>query len=262
MSELHVAAPLSPSQPVPTIRRIGLADLRHALTRGVDDFLAMPTQLIFLGLLYPLIGLFAARAATGSLMPLIFPLLAGLSLMGPVVALGMYEISREREAGRPVAWNTAFGVLRSPAIGGIVILGAMLLIVFGVWIAAAEALYRALMGPEVPATLAAFMGRVLHTPEGHGLIVLGNLVGAAFAAVVLATSVISFPMMLDRVCSPALAVRTSVLAVLRNPTTMALWGLLVAVTLAIGCVPALLGLAVAMPVLGHATWHLYRRVVA
>ncbi|GAC1344747.1 MAG: DUF2189 domain-containing protein [Acetobacteraceae bacterium] len=262
MSELHVTAPLSQSEPVPTIRAIGLADLRHAFARGVDDFQAMPTQLVFLGLLYPVIGLVAARAATGSLMPLIFPLLTGLSLMGPVVALGMYEISRQREAGRPVAWNTAFGVLRSPAIGGIVILGALLLIVFGVWIAAAQSLYGAIMGPDVPASLSAFMGRVLHTAEGHRLIVVGNLIGAIFAAFVLTTSVISFPMILDRVCSPALAIRTSVLAVLRNPATMALWGLLVAGSLAIGCIPALLGLAVVMPVLGHATWHLYRRVVA
>ncbi len=118
------------------------------------------------------------------------------------------------------------------------------------------------MGPEVPPSFGAFLGGILGTGAGWALIVLGNLIGLLFAAVVLGISVVSFPLMLDRGCGPGIAVATSLTAVARNPVVMAIWGLTVAVILALGAIPLLLGLAVAVPVLGHATWHLYRRVVA
>jgi uncharacterized membrane protein len=102
---------------------------------------------------------------------------------------------------------------------------------------------------------------VLTTPEGYRLIVVGNAVGFIFAVVAFALSAVSFPLLLDRHVGVAAAIVTSVRAVLKNPVTMAAWGLLVAVALAIGSLPFFIGLAVVMPVLGHATWHLYRKVV-
>ena len=258
MSELNMTGSLPDT--VPEVRAIGVPDLREALARGMQDFNLIPTQLAFLGLLYPVIGFVAARSATGyALMPLVFPLLAGLSLMGPVAAVGLYEISRRREAGEPVSWQSAFAVLWSPAIGGIVILACVLLIIFGCWLGVAQAIYNATVGPDVPDSVGAFTALVLHSP---GLIIWGNLAGACFAALVLAISAVSFPMMLDRWCSPVLAVQTSLRVVARNPATMAIWGVIVAVLLVVGAIPALIGLAVVMPILGHATWHLYRRVVA
>ncbi len=262
MPNLQVAAAMPGLAPVPAIRRIGIADIRQALAKGIEDFTAIPTQLVFLGLLYPVIGLIAARAATGDLLPLLFPLLTGLSLMGPVMAVGLYEISRRREAGLPVSWLNAFDVLKSPAIGGIVALGVVLLLLFGLWIMTARAIYAATMGPVVPGTMQSFADMILHSGGGYRLFLLGNLAGAAFAAVVLAISVVSFPMILDRGCTPALAVRTSLQAVARNPLMIALWGLVVAVMLVAGSLPAFVGLALAVPILGHATWHLYRRIVA
>ena len=129
------------------MQRIGLADIRDALRLGWQDFLAAPTQLLFLGLLYPLIGFIAARAtAGGDLMPLFYPLLAGLSIMGPVAALGIYEIRRRRERGWAVSWLDAFAVLRSPAILSIAALGLMLLVVFGAWLFVAELIYDATLG--------------------------------------------------------------------------------------------------------------------
>lgn len=258
MSE--TAAPLD-LRAVPQVRRIGIADLREALRLGWLDFAATPTQILFLCALYPVIGFIAARAATGDLKPLLFPLLAGLTLMGPVAALGLYEISRQREAGRSTSWTTAFAALRSPAIGGIVMLAVVLAVLFAFWVGVAQTLYLALMGSEVPPSFGAFLGDIFGTGAGWALIVLGNLIGLAFAVVVLSISVVSFPLMLDRVCGPGTAVYTSVSAVARNPIPMAVWGLIVAVLLGLGAIPFLLGLAVAMPVLGHATWHLYRRVV-
>jgi len=246
----------------PSIRRIGVADVRRALAEGVDDFLAIPTQLIFLGLLYPLIGLVAARAAWGGdLLPLLYPMVAGLSLMGPVAALGIYELSRRRERGEPVTWLNAFDVLRSPAIGTIAALGVLLAVVFVAWLTAARVIYTATLGDLPPASIGSFARTILDTPEGWTLILVGNAVGFCFALLVLATTVVSFPMLLDRNVSLAKAVGTSVRACLANPGPMALWGLIVAAALLLGCIPAFVGLAVAMPVLGHATWHLYRKVV-
>lgn len=255
----HAATGFPGVTEVPEVRQIGLDALREALHDGIADFQAIPTQLVFLGLLYPVIGFVAARAGMGvTLMPLVFPLLAGLSIMGPVMALGLYEISRRREQGHAVSWLSAFAVFRSPALGGIVVLGLVLLIVFGCWIAVAQAIYNATMGPVAFDGVGAFAGAVLGNP---GLIILGNAAGAVFAAFVLAISVVSFPMMLDRHCSPVTAVQTSLRVVARNPVPMVAWGLIVAVLLVLGSIPALIGLAVAVPILGHATWHLYRQLV-
>lgn len=255
----YAATPFPEAQSVPDVRRIGVADLQYALARGWEDFKIMPTQLVFLGLLYPLIGYVAARAAWGGeLLPLVFPLLAGLSLMGPLAALGMYEISRRIETGQPVSWLSGFAVLRSPAISGIIILGCVLLIICGLWIGAAQAIYTSVVGPMGPDSISDFLAKVMHSPA---LIIWGNVIGACFAALVLAISVVSFPMMLDRLCSPVVAVRTSLRVVARNPVAMAMWGAIVGVILVAGSIPALVGLAVAMPLLGHATWHLYRRTV-
>lgn len=247
----------------PAIRRIAIADLREVLAKGWDDFLAIPTQLVFLGVIYPVVGFIAARFATGDLLPLLFPLLAGLSLLGPVVALGLYEISRRRELGEPVSALDALAVLRSPSLKAIVLLGGVLLGLFVAWILAARLVYLATLG-EGPhgASIGALLTAALTTREGWMLILIGNGVGLLFAIVVLTLTVVSFPMLLDRPVDPLVAVRTSVRAVATNPGPMLAWGLIVAVLLVAGALPLLIGLAVVVPVLGHATWHLYRRVVA
>jgi uncharacterized membrane protein len=248
----------------PVVQRIAVADVFDALRRGWQDFLATPTQLIFLGLIYPLVGLFAARATSGgNALALFYPLVAGLSLMGPVAAIGIYEISRRRERGWATSWLDAFSVLRSPAILSIVALGLMLLVIFGFWVLAAQWIYESTVGSIAhPATVGEFMGLLRDTPEGWRLILFGNAVGFLFAVAVLALSVVSFPLLLDRDVGPGVAVRTSLRAVAANPGPMAVWGLIVAALLLLGSIPLFVGLAVAMPVLGHGTWHLYRKVVA
>jgi uncharacterized membrane protein len=141
----------------PAIRKIGIHDLRDALSHGVDDFLAIPTQLVFLCILYPIVGLFSARAAMGSdLLPLLYPVVAGISLLGPVLAVGIYELSRRREARLPVSWLNAFDVLTSPAIVGIGAIGVLLLVIFIAWLAIAKALFLATIGAAPPVTPGAF----------------------------------------------------------------------------------------------------------
>ena len=246
----------------PAIRRIGIDELGIALRRGYADFLAAPTQLVFLCVLYPAIGLVAATlAAGGDVMHLFYPMAAGFALVGPVAALGLYEISRRRERGLPAGWANAFDVLRSPAFGAIVALSLLLVVLFLAWLFAAHAIFAATLG-QLPAGFADAVEAVLHTPEGQRLLWLGNATGFVFALAVLALTAVSFPMLLDRDCGVGLAVGTSLRAMAANPLPMLAWGLIVAVLLLLGSLPLFIGLAVVLPVLGHATWHLYRLVVA
>jgi uncharacterized membrane protein len=245
-----------------TVRRIGLADLGQALTNGLADFAANRTDVIFLCVIYPLVGLLLARLASGyDVVPLLFPLASGFALVGPFAAVGLNEMSRRRELGADVSWIDWFGVLRSPSIGGIVGLGLWLIAIFVLWLVAAEVIYVATLGPEPPASVSAFIHDVFTTPQGWTMIVVGVGVGFLFALVALSVSVVSFPLLLDRDVRMETAIGTSIRVVMANPVPMAAWGLIVAAGLVIGSVPALLGLVVVMPVLGHTTWHLYRRVV-
>jgi uncharacterized membrane protein len=247
----------------PTVSRIGLADLRDAVAKGIDDFKAIPSHAIFLIIIYPIVGLILFRLTFGyDMLPLIFPLIAGFALIGPVASLGLYELSRRREKGLDAsAWH-ALDVLRSPSIGAIARLGLLLLVIFFTWLVVAQAMYVGIFGNWVPASLEEFAHRVLATPAGWHLIIVGNGSGFLFAVLVLVISVVSFPMLVDRNVGAATAVRTSVRAVLANPMTMAMWGLFVAAALVIGSLPLLFGLAIVLPILGHSTWHLYRKVVS
>src|SRR3954469_45459 len=262
MANFHVIAGTSDTPESPIVRRMGPADLKEVLKKGFADFWAMPSQVFFLCLIYPIAGVILAGLTFGqNMLLLLYPLASGFALVGPFVSIGLYELSRRREQGLPTDWKYAVEVVRSPAIGSIAALGVVLLIIFMGWLFSAQALYEWLYGYRPVESLPAFLAAALVTARGWTLIILGNLMGLVFAAVVLAISVISFPLLLDRDVGVAVAVQTSLRAVLMNPVTMGLWGLLVGGLLALGFATLLVGLAIIMPMLGHATWHLYRRVV-
>ena len=257
---------MAPSGPdtagAPVIRTIDLTDLNEALRRGWEDFKAIPSHAIILCIIYPVLGLVLARTVLGySILPLLFPLAAGFALLGPFAAIGLYELSRRRERGeQPTAWD-ALEVLRSPSFGAMLGLGALLLALFVTWVATAQAIYIAAFGYEGATGMSDFATRVLTTSQGWWLIVVGCGVGFLFALVALCISVVSFPIMLDRHAGAGDAMVTSLRAVARNPVPMAAWGLIVALLLVAGSLPFFLGLAIVIPLLGHATWHLYRLTI-
>ena len=262
MAHQHVLMGAELNRARPIVRTIGLRDIKNALAEGIADFSAMPSHAVFLCLIYPIVGVLLARLTLGyEVLPLLFPLAAGFTLLGPFAAIGLYELSRRREQGLDASWQDAFDVLRSPSRGAIAALGLLLLTIFVIWIAVAQAIYVAYFGYEPAASIPHFLDQVFTTPAGRMLMIVGNLVGFLFALGVLTISVISFPLLLDRDVGAVEAVLTSVRVVARNPLMMAIWGLIVAALLLIGSLPLFFGLAVVVPVLGHSTWHLYRKVV-
>lgn len=249
-------------QTIPQVRRIAVADLWDALRKGVSDVVATRDDIPFIGVIYPLAGLLLAELFLNyDLLPLVFPLASGFALIGPFAAIGLYELSRRRETGEHAGWLDAFGVFRSPALGSILGLGAIQLTLFVLWLAVAYEIYLLTLGAAPPQSLGAFERSVFTTGGGWAMIAAGMGVGFLFAVLAFAISVVSFPLLLDRDVGIARAISTSLRAVAANAGVMVVWGLIVAGALVLGSLPALVGLIFVMPVLGHATWHLYRKLV-
>jgi uncharacterized membrane protein len=262
MAHFHLLTGTEAVTAPPVVRRISFTDLRDALAKGIDDFKAMPSHALFLCVIYPVIGMLLGAVMFGyGLIPLAYPLVAGFALLGPLAAIGLYDLSRRRELGLPTDLSSSFEIIHLPSFGAIVALGLLLMAIFLLWLAMANWIYVANIGSAPMPSMSAFIDRILTTPEGFRVIVLGNAAGFVFALVVLTISVVSFPLLLDRDVGAIEAVLTSYRAVRKNPIVMAAWGLIVAASLLVGSLPFLLGLTVVMPVLGHSTWHLYRKVV-
>jgi uncharacterized membrane protein len=244
------------------VRQITISDANAALREGWSDFMEMRGDLLFVGLIYVLVGVVAATAVMGgALLPLLFPIVAGVGLLGPVAALGFYEMARRRESGLHSNWKHFLDVRKRPGADDIAIVAALLLGIFVAWLFVASGLYIALFGWWEPESIGSFLSRVFTTPEGWALIVIGNAIGLAFAALVLGLSVVSLPMLVDCDISAAKAVSTSWRAARANPGVMFRWGIIVAALLVLGSIPLFVGLAAVLPWLGYATWHLYTKLV-
>lgn len=244
------------------IREIGLHDLRLALGRGWQGFMSKRGDLVFVGFIYPVVALLAALMATNvSVLPLVVPVAAGAILMGPAAASGFYELARREQLGLESGWRHFFDAWRTTTADAVATLTAMVAVLFLAWIMCAWTIYLATMGAMPIESPAAFVHAVFATRAGWNMMVLGNLVGLGFAIVALGMTVVSFPMLVDRRVGVATALRTSLRVTMKNPVTIAVWGVIVVALLALGALPAFVGLGVVLPVLGYATWHLYTLAV-
>ncbi|NND18428.1 MAG: DUF2189 domain-containing protein [Silicimonas sp.] len=249
-------------QVTPKVRTLTSEDIRVALRQGYADFAAARSDVMFICLIYPAIGvLLAAVALNTNLLPILFPVAAGFALVGPLAAIGLYEVSRRREIGEEVSWLAALRVIQSPNFGAIMVLGLYLAALFVAWLVVAHFIWLVTLGPMPPISVLAFLADVFTTGAGWAMIVLGMAAGFCFALAVLVTSVVSFPLLLDHNIGVPTAIVTSYEVFRKNPKVIVTWGFLVAVLLLLGSIPAFIGLIIVLPVLGHATWHLYRRAV-
>ena len=254
-------APRKPAQ-IP-VRNITDEDLRFALRQGFDDFKTYRGDVVFAGLIYTVIGLAAVVMTTSMpLMPFFLPVVAGVGLLGPVAAVGFYELADRREAGeRDLHWYNFLDVRKRRTVDDMGMVAGLLLAIFFLWLLAAGALYALIFGWQTPASVGDFLSMVFTTPRGWALIVAGAVVGAIFGWIVLALSVVSLPMLVDRNVSAAEAVSASWRAAHANKGEMIRWGVTVVVLLVLGSIPLFVGLAVVLPWLGYATWHLYTRLI-
>ena len=246
----------------PVIHKITVTDLFVALRKGCEDFAAYRTDVVVLCLVYVVAGLVIARLTLGQgLLPMLFPLASGFAILGPLFGVGLYEMSKRREQGAPESWTNAFAVIREEGFTAIVILGTLLIFEFLVWLAAAYLIFRLTMNPATADSAQRFVTAVFTTPSGYALIGIGCGVGFLFALLALCLGILSFPMLIDNGrIGLENALVASFRAVALNPVPLTLWGLIVAGSLILGTLPFFLGLVVVLPVLGHGTWHLYRRL--
>ncbi len=245
---------------IPDIKQLMPGAPQRWLRKGLSDFLAYPIASLFYGTVFVLMG-YALAWLMREAGQMVLALAGGFLLVGPFLATGLYEISRLREAGQPMS---LFGTLLAwrRNVWHIGVFAAFLGLILALWVRLAALVFAvAFVGSMAPG-VGDTMGTMFLTGTGLKFTLVFFLVGAVVAAFVFAVSVVSVPMLLDRKTDALTAVTTSLAAVRQNPRTMLVWAGCVAGLTLLGMLPAFLGLAVAVPVLGHATWHAYRDLVA
>lgn len=239
---------------------LAAADLRAALAAGWRDFLAHPFYGMFFGAIYAVTGALVAyalfyRGEVGWLVPIT----AGFPLIAPFAAVGLYEVSRRREAGDPLSWGAVLGALRGRGDEQLLMMGGFVFVAFSFWVIIAHAIFAIFMAES---GMGSESLQALVSPAGLTMLAVGTAVGAVLAWFFYVITVISLPMLVDRDIDFISAIIASVQTVKRNTAMMLVWAAIIAATLAVAMVPLFLGLLVVLPVLGHATWHLYRRAVS
>jgi uncharacterized membrane protein len=241
-----------------TIRKMHPKDIWEVLALGFKDLRASRTDALSIAIIYPISGIFLASVIViHAFLPFVFPICAGFALIGPMATLWFAAVSRQLERGESSAISV-FTPERLIAIQRLCVIAIML---FVIWNVTAGIIYGLTLGSSNVDSNAPFYMRVFHTQAGWTLIGVGCATGAVFAVLSLAVFFISFPLVLDREVTASQAIGISVKAMLHNPIFVLAWGAVVVAGLLGGALPALLGIVIALPTLGHASWHLYRRII-
>lgn len=246
---------------LPVVRRPTLEDLTIALSKGWADFKAAPTFGLIVGGFYTFGGLLILYVVSALGYGFLgFPIMAGFALIGPYAAIALYEVSRLRERGERVSWEAMAKDLTPGVMRECSYLGILLIFLLAIWLKSGAVVYAIFFGMHL-LSLPAFMEALFSTSSGYGFLMLGHVIGAGFAILVFSLSVVSFPLMLDRGTDFITALITSIRTVKLNPRLMLGWGAFIGVMLLIGFLTVFIGLMIVLPILGHTSWHLYRRVV-
>jgi uncharacterized membrane protein len=247
---------------LPEVRAVSVADIRESLLWGAADFAKAPAIGLAIGAVFALTGVAITLALTVWRIPwMIYPFAIGFPLIGPFAAVGLYEVSRRLEAGQWPDWNAVLSTIWAQRRREVSWMAFTMLFIFWMWMYQVRLLMALTLGRMSYATLDRFAEVVLTTPQGWTFLAIGHVVGAALSLLLFSVTVIAIPFLLDREADFITAMITSVRAVLASPIVMLGWGIVVTLAVLAACVPFFLGLLVVLPVLGHATWHLYRRAV-
>lgn len=246
----------------PEIRGIGFADIFLSLKAGIGDFRRVPFFGLFLGGIFSITGIviFLQLIVWGSSY-WVLPIAVGFPLLGPFLAVGLYEVSRKLQENEPLDWAAVLTIVVRERARQIPSMVFVSLFFYLVWVYLAHLIFALSFGLK-PLTNVMTSLDILLTAEGITMLVAGTLVGGALAFLLFAVSVVSIPMILDREIDAVTAMITSFRSVLENKGPMLLWAAIIAASCAVAMVPLFLGMLVVFPVLGHASWHLYKRVVA
>ena len=264
MAEENGTAGATPRPPaMPQVNRIGFADLAEVLRKGLEDFASAPLFGLFFGGVYAAGGIIIALSLTVWDIPwMIYPVAIGFPLIGPFVAVGLYDVSRKLEAGRPLVWREVLTVVLAQRKRELSWMAFVMLFVLWIWMYQIRLLLALFLGFKSFLSFDAFVHILVATPEGLAFLAVGHVVGAFLALALYSITVVSVPLLLERNIDFVTAMITSVSAVFTSPVPMLAWGVVVTLLLIAACIPFFLGLLIVLPVLGHATWHLYRRIVA
>lgn len=260
MSNGNSESPVSSG--LPRIRRLAPGDIAGCLRAGMTDFRKAPLYGLFFGGFYFLGGMFILASLRIFGMPwMIIPVAIGFPLIGPFIAVGLYEVSRRLAAGEPPEWRGVLTVMLKQRERQLGWMAFVVLFIFWIWIYQVRLLLAIFLGFKSFSGVGAFLTVVTTTPEGLGFLLAGTIVGAVLAMVLFSATVISIPLLLDREIDLVSAIITSFRTVIENPVAMIGWGIVVTLLAMFAMLPVFAGLPIVLPVLGHATWHLYRLAV-
>jgi uncharacterized membrane protein len=243
------------------VRAITVSDVFDSLKAGIADFAKAPSYGLFFGIFYALGGAALIALAWWSEQYMtILPLIMGFALIGPFAAVGLYEVSRRLEAGLPLSFPIILGTVRRQSGRQIMMLGFTLMVLLLFWVRVALLIYALNFGLK-PVNLMTMGLEAMFGSAAITFLLVGTAVGAVFALVAFSISVFSFPHLLIKEQDFISAIILSVKGVTFNLPVMLVWGAIVAIMLLVALVPMFLGLVLVLPILGHATWHLYRKVI-